>query len=512
LPYKGLDALRRRTKDELILEWSRTLSEKSRTKLYEVILFSEWVAGKGYFTTVREMIEDHDRCLLSTNKKTKYKHVEMVKKYIRTKGTKPTDRKIALSSIRAFYSDQHSDLQVFRPSDLQRMFAPDEDEKGAYGDEESKAFSLEELQQLITGLPMPYSAVVCAVWQSSMDMSAFSQFNRKLWRRMGNFENMLNMPGPLRIGWLIRAKTAAKESAEKGKPTQYFTYISDDAKLLIKRWLGERRRIIQEIKAKGQKPPTALFVVKQKNADRYVPVTGSRVGANITATAKRLGLISGPVLEPDTDEEEERTGKTRTRTKEKKTEEELKAEHRLRLRARYHIHAHELRDLFRSQHKACGMDKDAVEFFLGHEVDRLKYDKTHIYHPEWFQKEYSKMESILNIISSPLLARQGLNEQIVARFNWESLIAAGYSEAEMEEIGRRFGGLSKLPYSEREQLVEQKRRQSLNGGEAKTAANGNGKQRLVTEAELGEWIDHGARIVTQLANGKVIIELPNGTP
>ena len=158
------------------------------------------------------------------------------------------------------------------------------------------------------------------------------------------------------------------------------------------------------------------------------------------------------------------------------------------------------------------MDKDAVEFFLGHEVDRLKYDKTPIYHPGWFQQEYSKMESILNIISSPLLAQQGLKEQVAARFNWESLIAAGYSEAEIEEIGRRFGGLSKLPYSEREELVEKKRRQTLNGGKAKTAANGNGKQRLVTEAELGEWVDRGARVVMQLTNGKIVIELTNGTP
>ena len=201
-----MDALRRRTADPLILEWAEGLKDKSRTKLYEVIIFWEWVKANEYFSTAREMIEDHVRCLQSTDGKTQYKHHGMVKKYIRRKGTGVNDRKIALSCIRGFYGDQHCDLQDFRSSDLQQMFAPDEAEEEAYEDERLKAFSLEELQQLITRLPMPYSAIVCTLFQGAMDMSAFSQFNRRVWRKMKDFTMELDKPGPTRIGWLSAPK------------------------------------------------------------------------------------------------------------------------------------------------------------------------------------------------------------------------------------------------------------------------------------------------------------------
>lgn len=91
---------------------------------------------------------------------------------------------------------------------------------------------------------MPGSAIVCTVFQGAMDMSAFSQFNRRVWRKMKNFTAELDTPGPMRIGWLVRSKSAAKEVAEKGAPTRYYTYISDDAKRLIEQWLKETQRIV----------------------------------------------------------------------------------------------------------------------------------------------------------------------------------------------------------------------------------------------------------------------------
>lgn len=135
----------------------------------------------------------------------------------------------------------------------------------------------------------------------------------------------------------------------------------------------------------GKREPATLFIVKQKNTNMYVPVTGSRVGANIAATAKKLTLR--PELNAEKKEEEAETKRGKT-----KTEEELKVEHRLKSRARYHIHAHELRDLFKLQYKPCGVDKDAPEFFLGREIDCSHYDKTHIYHEKWYRGEYCKLE------------------------------------------------------------------------------------------------------------------------
>ncbi len=67
---------------------------------------------------------------------------------------------------------------------------------------------------------------------------------------------------------------------------------------------------------------------------------------------------------------------------------------------RYRFHAHELRDSFRTVCTVCGLDYPVAEFFIGHSIDKLGYDKSPSVYPEHFRGQYAKLEAMLNIFSS----------------------------------------------------------------------------------------------------------------
>ncbi|MEM4727206.1 MAG: hypothetical protein QXD04_03000, partial [Candidatus Bathyarchaeia archaeon] len=67
--------------------------------------------------------------------------------------------------------------------------------------------------------------------------------------------------------------------------------------------------------------------------------------------------------------------------------------------ARYGKNLHELRDLFKTRWRLSGCDTEVAEFFLGHEIDRLGYDKSPWEYPEWYEQQYRRAEPWLNILS-----------------------------------------------------------------------------------------------------------------
>jgi hypothetical protein len=72
--------------------------------------------------------------------------------------------------------------------------------------------------------------------------------------------------------------------------------------------------------------------------------------------------------------------------------------------SRYGYNPHEMRDLAKSflhtHAKKDGFDMDCAEFWLGHVVDPLGYDKFHL-DQEYVRKQYLIAEKYLNIISTP---------------------------------------------------------------------------------------------------------------
>ena len=69
---------------------------------------------------------------------------------------------------------------------------------------------------------------------------------------------------------------------------------------------------------------------------------------------------------------------------------------------RYRIRWHELRDLFKTEmHRAsvyAGVDRGVADFFMGHEIDPLKYDKI-MRDRKFAEEQYRKALPFLNILS-----------------------------------------------------------------------------------------------------------------
>lgn len=101
---------------------------------------------------------------------------------------------------------------------------------------------------------------------------------------------------------------------------------------------------------------------------------------------------------------------------------------------RYAIHSHEVRDTLKSLGHSLGL-KDECEFFLGHEIDRQKYDKSPEQYPEYWRDLYSKMKPFLNIISNDpeiVTTKEALRQALESKDTMTLRLAQSYRVLEQE--------------------------------------------------------------------------------
>jgi len=73
------------------------------------------------------------------------------------------------------------------------------------------------------------------------------------------------------------------------------------------------------------------------------------------------------------------------------------------------VNPHEFRDVARSYLQAAkldGLDETCVEFWMGHSVDPLNYNKFAELNPAYVEQNYRIAEKYLNILSTPLESEQ----------------------------------------------------------------------------------------------------------
>jgi hypothetical protein len=88
-------------------------------------------------------------------------------------------------------------------------------------------------------------------------------------------------------------------------------------------------------------------------------------------------------------------------------------------------------------------------------------------------------------------------DAVVATFNRQFLSLAGYSDAEIDQIG----DLSKLAAEEIQELVKRKSREAL-------GLAGNNRQKVIPMPEVRTWIMQGWEYVSALPNDEAIVRLP----
>jgi hypothetical protein len=403
MPYR-ITSLLAKCDEECVRKWIRSLNPKSKSYAYYFLKYREYVIQHGFWVSAQAMLDDHTKCLEAPDKKTKFKHLDIIIPYVTAKLTRSgeaagiSDKRNTWFAIKGFYEFHRCELQTLRKTDTDKMFAPSEldDERVS----EERPLTLEEVHKLIMNSPLPYNAILVVMLQGAMAEEEFTQFNRKGWRQV---VNKLDDPLPSEVR-MFRSKTSR---GSRGKMAKYFCFLSKDAKNAIKDWLA--------IRPKGA--GRYLFVTWRKGGGRakhkgaWVPVTADLIGNMITKVGMRTKLI---------------------------TKGENGAANR------YHVHGHELRDLFRTLCDLHGVKHVAAEFQMGHSIS--SYRKAHLYDVGFYRREYQKVEPFLNIISNPtgLKSAEAMEQENLEVVNRNFLIAFNYSDEQIKRIQKRYGNLANL--------------------------------------------------------------------
>lgn len=246
--------------------------------------------------------------------------------------------------------------------------------------------TVEELRQIILSCKPAYQAMFLCMFQGAMGLEEITYWNQNGWESLKQQLDEKVKP--------VRVDLPGRKKARNVRP--YHTYIGTDAITALRNYVDNHR---------------------PKNSKVIFP---NRFGRAISKNAlylywlrhlRKLGLVSLPVEGV----KNHRTGKN----------------------------PHELRDLFRSQWEKSPASGTAAEYFMGHNIDPLEYNKA--YRDQvWTRKEYLNAEPLLNIISSDRPYGKVSEDKVTAQEN---------RIAELEaELAKRENALSKV--LEKQELLE----------------------------------------------------------
>jgi hypothetical protein len=414
MPYKDISSYLDKCDEGCVQDWIRSLNPKTKNYAYYFLRYRAHVIEKKFWPSARKMLDDHDRCARSTNKKTIYKHLDRVIGYVAGLPTGVSDKRNTWCAIRSFYEHHRSELEALRKTDSNTMFRRSRlDEERVY---DEQPLTLEEVQQLILNAPIPYNYAFTVMLQAGMAEAEFEEFNSGAWKQI---INRLDDKEAVEIP-LFRSKVS-----RGGKIVKFSPFISTDAKKAIKDWLKIRPHF-------EEKDDKYLFVTWRRGGGRnhlphaYVPITGQLIIKHVTKVAMRTGLIK-------------------------------KGTHGSA--NRYHVHEHEFRDLFRTLCDMHGCKHVAAEFMMGHSIDT--YRKAHLYDINFYRNEYKKIEGYLNVISNPPGSQnlQLFQQETRRTANRLFLRALDYSERAINQIAKDCPGgeLANLPDEMRDKLQEKAR-------------------------------------------------------
>lgn len=217
-----------------------------------------------------------------------------------------------------------------------------------------KQISLAEAKEILGQLPTRDRAICLIQLQSGMEIGAVLNKLNYMWHNQ--------VKPQLDEG---RPRVRIEFNGRKGSDRWYFTYISRDAVVELKKWLLERRKIVEKRIADNKRVEKAVIE-----------------GEPIFITSRATPLRSNQFLRQFNRKME---GKVTT---------------------------HMFRKLFKTEASIPerGIDRKIVEFFMGHinGIDAVgaEYDRTPEVYEEAFEAEYRKLEPFINIYSSSVAIRR----------------------------------------------------------------------------------------------------------
>jgi len=367
------------TNSAFIQRWLDDQNRPNTARLFRTYFneFWTWIQQEGLFESPEAMLEDFER----RNAKEQYEHVEIIKRFIRGRreeGQSSNSRKTALTALRNLYTFNHTPLPKISRSDLRKMFEPSEKEKEKAL--EKRPVRLDELKSALMEAEEPYRTIFQTCYQSGTGLAEFQLFNKRGWAQI---KEQLNKPGPMKIT-LFREKVS-----ENGVKT-YYTFLGEEGKEAIRRWLR-----IRELRYGPMRDGEPIFLTKHKYTKEVTPPAIGTIQTNMIRCMRKAGLVPKGAKGP------------------------------------FNLHCHELRDIFKSMCTLSGVNEVASEFFLGHDIDKLGYDKSPDYDVEFFKNEYLKVEPRLNLWAAK-------PSEIVKEATFEKKLA------ELKELGDRVQRLENI--------------------------------------------------------------------
>ncbi len=468
------------SESKIVKDWLSERNNKTVTTLWNK--FWNWVEKNKIFATPEAMITSYEKL----RGKEQYKHIDIIKRFIlENMNYTIATRRNMFATIKSFYVYNRVQLPTLNTTDRHSMFKPAEiDEQRSLN---KKPVQLEDLKKTLINLAEPYRTIILVLFQSGMGFSEFQYFNEHGWQELlkeKDDKKLVDEERPTLIRLYMK-----KTSTEKIKT--FFTFIGKDAKFYIKNWINLREQKIGKLQNNDY-----LFKVLEKQRRKLIQPTTQMLHNQLFNAQVRAGLI-----------ENKRVG-------------------------RYDLTPHELRDVFKSLCSIAGVSEVASEFFLGHTIDDYGYNKSPEYDVEFFRNEYSKVEPLLNIMSSASIGNfKNIEQQLVEQKSdiesLEKLIAylihptvsqekLGLSDTEVQEIMIRLIDKHKLEKVALDDILkEEERLRNLSiaraRAESKIEVNGNGNKYETTivkgnnDKELIDLSNQGYEIVKELSDKRILM-------
>ncbi|MFH1328317.1 MAG: hypothetical protein ABIH76_05695 [Candidatus Bathyarchaeota archaeon] len=338
-----------------IEKWINEQTSKSTRNLYSISAYNYFLflKKKRIFNSLETMLEDFEHL----RGKELYRHIDIAKEFIISIDAGVSTKRNAWTAIRNLYNFNRTPLPQILHSETSKLFAPAEQEKIIYLTQvhTQTPMTREDFASVLASCNDMYRGAFMFMFQAALGIAEFEWVNKYAWNQI---KGQLTKSDPIRID-LFRQKTS------NGKLRKYYTFLGRDAIQTLKTWLK-----VREIHYQPMDERQPIFVCYARQFRKWTPLNKHNLENTMSCVAKKLKLI--PAVQAT-------------------------------CATRYKIHPHEMRDLFKSLCTISGVSKVAAEFFMGHDIDKLGYDKS----PEmpegakFFMDEYRKVEPLLNVISNP---------------------------------------------------------------------------------------------------------------
>lgn len=363
------------------------------TALYNFARFIRWRKAHGLESDPKNLVED---CLAGTNR-TLINHLNALVDYCQGdtfRGSSLETRKKNFKDVVSFYRAHFITLPKARINGEPQLRVRTEITA-------SKFLDFAKTVLLKARLTPKARAVILTMLQSGMDASTLADaFN------IFGYPQLVNHFGTDDFrSWDVRRCPVRIDLVRPKSQYRYYTFLDVDAIDALKDWLEKRQtRTGSAIKVHKPKGPSDLpasepiFTKRDGGA-----IAASNVGEIFRDSGKKGGVNTIPA---------DRPGQFKGASN------------------RYPFHSHEVRDTMITLARSVRADISAVNFFVGHSIDKLKYDKSPWDSEEYFRTEYLKV------------ARPSLN--IVSHFETSTSSASNNSETEAKlrsEFDARLRGL-----------------------------------------------------------------------